>query len=264
MVGAELLETGRLSEAIERVAGEVKAKPTDLAARTFYFELLSLNGDLDRAAKQLDVLASATGELGGGASVYLGAIQAERERRLFFHGGPRPRVLSDPPYSGRYLEAVEHYAAGELAAAAERLQAAEEERSLRGTLNGTEIHELSDSDDLLGPFLEIAIEHHYAWVPWEAIQSLAIPEPRYLRDTVWTPASLKLHSGDHGEVLLFSLYVDSHLRADEIKLGRRTEWEQNSAGFNIAYGQKVIAAGERDWPILEIRSLEVEACRLAA
>ena len=42
MVGAELLETGRLLEAIERVAGELKARPGDLAARTFYFELLSL------------------------------------------------------------------------------------------------------------------------------------------------------------------------------------------------------------------------------
>src|SRR5436305_15293024 len=105
MVGAELLQTGQLSEAIERVAGEVRAKPGDLAARTFYFELLSLNGVLDRAAKQLDVLAGMTGELSAGAHIYVGAIQAEKERRLFFHGGPRPRVLCDPSYASSYLEA---------------------------------------------------------------------------------------------------------------------------------------------------------------
>lgn len=263
MVGSELLETGRLLEAIERVAGEVRAKPSDSAARTYYFELLSLNGDLDRAAKQLEVLAGATGELDAGTSLYAGAIEAEKERRLFFHGGPRPRLLAEPAYARAHLEAVEHYAAGDSKAALAHLQEAEE-CSLRGTLNGSEFQELNDSHDLLGPFLELVIENHYAWVPWEAIQSLAIPAPKYLRDTVWTPASLKLHSGDHGDVLLFSLYVDSHLQADDLKLGRRTVWDQNPAGFTVAYGQKVIASGDRDWPILEVRSLEVEACRLAA
>lgn len=264
MVGAEL-DTGQLSKAIERVAGELKAKPGDLAARTFYFELLSLNGDLDRVAKQLEVLAAATPEGGMGAALYLGALQAEKERRQFFHGGPRPRVLSEPPYANAYLEAVEHHTAGNSAAAATLLEAAAaDEPSLRGTLNGAEIHELRDSHDLLGPFLEVVMEKHYAWVPWEAIRSLAIPEPRYLRDTVWAPASLALHSGDQGEVLVFSLYVDSYLQAEDVKLGRRTVWETNPAGFTVAYGQKVVAAGDRDCPILEIRTLEVEACRLSA
>ena len=261
MVGEELLKAGRLSEALERVAEEVKAKPGDLAARTFYFELLALNGDLDRAAKQLDVLADSTGEMG---ALYLGAIQAERERRAFFHGGPRPRLLGASSCANVYLEAVERYAAGESVAAIEGLQAVPSHAPLHALLNGGEVQELNDSHDLLGPFLELVIDNHYAWVPWESIQSLTIPEPRYLRNTVWTPASLSLHSGDQGQVLIFSLYVDSHLHEEDIKLGHRTIWEQDPAGFTIAYGQKVIATEERDWPILEIRSVEVEECRLVA
>jgi len=265
MVGASLLQTGQLSEAIERVAGEVKAKPSDLAARTFYFELLSLNGDLDRAAKQLDALAGVTGELGSGAHIYSGAVQAEKERRQFFHQGPRPHVLCEPGYAVSYLEAVEHYAAGDATSAANLLGAvADNDRVIHGKLNGREIQELTDSHDLLAPFLEVVMDNHYAWIPWEAIQSLVIPEPKFLRDTIWAPASLTLHSGDHGEVLVFSLYVDSHLQADDIKLGRRTIWDTHDAGFTVAYGQKVIAAGDHDWPILEVRNLEVEACRLAA
>jgi type VI secretion system protein ImpE len=265
MVGAELLETGRLLEAIERVAGELRVKPGDLAARTFYFELLSLSGDLDRAVKQLDILSTATNEFGAGVATYLGAIQAERERRTFFQGGPRPRVMSEPPYAVACLEAVEHYAAGDAGNAMVRLEnASAYEHHLRGLLNGSVIDELNDSHDLLGPFLELVTDNHYAWVPWEAIQSLTIPEPRYLRDTIWTPASMSLHSGDHGEVLLFSLYVNSHLQPDEVRLGRRTVWEQNPAGFTTAYGQKVISASNQDYPILEIRTLEVEPCRLAA
>jgi type VI secretion system protein ImpE len=265
MVGADLLQTGQLSEAIERVAGDVRSKPSDPAARTFYFELLSLSGDLERAAKQLDVLRGVSGELGSGADIYTGAIQAEKERRQFFHGGPRPKVLSEPRYAGAYLQAIEHYAAGDDPAAAALLEAAaENDRVLRGKLNGSEIQELSDSHDLLGPFLEVVMENHYAWIPWEAIQSLSIPEPKFLRDTIWSPVSLTLHSGDHGDVLVFSLYVDSHLQADDIKLGRRTIWDTKDAGFTVAYGQKVIASDERDCPILEMRNLEVEACRKAA
>jgi len=264
MVGKELLNTGQLAEAIERVAGEVKAKPGDPAARTFYFELLSLSGDLDRAAKELDVLAIMTGELGGGASVYLGAIQAEKERRAFFRGGPRPRVLGPPPHAENYLQAWEHFAAGDPEAAGGLEGAEVKNGSLRGLLNGEPIQDLRDSNDLLGPFAEAVVDGHYVWVPWEAIQSLNIPEPRYLRDTMWTPASLSLHSGDHGEVLIFSLYVESHLQANDIKLGRRTIWEPTPAGLTIAFGQKVLAAGERDYSILEIRTLEVEACQLAA
>src|SRR5580704_19150602 len=118
MVGTELLETGQLSAAIERVAGEVRFKPSDLAARTFYFELLCLNGDLERAGKQLEVLATSNAEMIGGAGMYLGAIQAEKERRRFFHGGPRPRVIDDSPYADAQLEAVEHYAASDSTSAA--------------------------------------------------------------------------------------------------------------------------------------------------
>jgi type VI secretion system protein ImpE len=258
VVGTELLEAGQLAGAIKRAAAAVKAKPGDPAARTFYFELLCLIGDLDRAAKQLDVLASGS-ELGSGVNIYLGAIQAEKERHQFFHKGPRPRVLGPPSYANAYLEAVENYAAGNLPAAAGLLEkAAEDERSLHGTLNGAEIHELRDSNDLLAPFLEVIMDGHYSWVPWEAIQSLAVPEPRYLRDLVWSPVSLTLHSGDHGEVLVYSLYVDSHLQDDDVKLGRRTIWSADPTEFTIAYGQKVITSGDTDCPILEIRALEVE------
>jgi type VI secretion system protein ImpE len=261
MVGTELLETGQLSAAIERVAGEVKAKPTDLAARTFYFELLCLNGDLERAGKQLEVLATSNAEMIGGAGMYLGAIQAEKERRRFFHGGPRPRVIDDSPYADAQLEAVEHYAASDSTSAAKSLQTALDLRGeLHGTLNGAQIDELSDTNDLLGPFLEVIMEGHYTWIPWDSLQLLSLPEPKYLRDMVWAPATLALHSGAHGEVLVFSLYVDSHLQSDDLTLGRRTIWPVDRGEFTLAYGQKVIASGETDCPILQVRTLEVAAC----
>jgi type VI secretion system protein ImpE len=260
MAGIELLKTGPLSAAIKQVADGVREKPADLAARTFYFELLCVNGDLDRAAKQLDVLGAANPELGVG--IYLGALRAERERRAFFHGGPRPRILGESVHASAHLEAVEHYAAGNFAAAAKLLQdSAEERASPRATLNGNPVTGICDSSDLLGPFLEVVMDGHYAWIPWRDIRSLSLPGPKYLRDTVWLPVSLELASGGHGEALVFSLYVDSQLQADELKLGHETIWLTDPMEFTVGYGQKVIATDQADYPLLEIRTLEVEPCQ---
>jgi protein involved in temperature-dependent protein secretion len=77
MAGIELLEAGPLSAAIKQVAEDVRAKPADVAARTFYFELLCLNGDLERAAKQLDALGAANPEFGVG--IYRGAIYVDSQ-----------------------------------------------------------------------------------------------------------------------------------------------------------------------------------------
>jgi type VI secretion system protein ImpE len=260
MAGMELLEAGPLSVAIKQIAEDVRAKPANVAARTFYFELLCLNGDLERAAKQLEVLGAANAELGVG--IYLGAIQAERERRQFFLGGPRPRIVGEAPHAPAYLEAIESYAAGDSAAAAKQLEDATETREPpRGVLNGNEVTGLSETSDLLGPFLEIVMDGHYAWIQWEAIRSLSVPQPKYLRDTVWSPISLQLSSGGHGEALVFSLYVDSQLQADDLKLGRKTIWSSDPHGFTVPYGQKVITTDQEDCAILDMRSLEVAPCR---
>ena len=260
MAGIGLLETGPLSVAIKQVAEDVRAKPADVAARTFYFELLCLNGDLERAAKQLDALGAANAELGIG--IYLGAIQAERERRQFFHGGPRPRIVGEAPHAPAYLEAIESYAAGDSATTAKLLEDATETcEPPRGILNANEVTGLSETSDLLGPFLEIVMDGHYAWIQWDAIRSLSIPQPKYLRDTVWSPISLQLCSGGHGEALVFSLYVDSQLQEDDVKLGRKTIWPSDSHGFTVAYGQKVITTDQEDCAILDVRSLEVQPCR---
>jgi type VI secretion system protein ImpE len=260
MAGLELLEAGPLSAAIKQLADQVRAKPADVAARTFYFELLCLNGDLDRAARQLEVLGATDPQLGVG--IYFGALEAERERRKFFHGGPRPRILGHTTRAPAYLEAVEYYAAGNFPGAAKLLQdAAEEPGSFCGTLNGNHVTGLSDTSDLLGPFLEIVMDGHYTWVQWDELQSLSVPEPRYLRDTVWLPVSLELASGGHGEALVFSLYVDSQLQADELKLGHKTIWLSDPMEFTVAYGQKVIATDQADYALMEMRMLEVEPCR---
>ena len=72
---------GRLSVAIEQQTQEVKAKPADVSARIFLFELLCFAGNLDRAEKQLDVVGHQSAEMEIGAEIYRQVLAAERTRR---------------------------------------------------------------------------------------------------------------------------------------------------------------------------------------
>jgi protein involved in temperature-dependent protein secretion len=50
--------------------------------------------------------------------------------------------------------------------------------------------------------------------------------------------------------------VDSYLHPDaRVKLGRMTDWRPDVPGIAVASGQKLLAAGERDYPLLEVRSI---------
>jgi len=60
-------------------------------------------------------------------------------------------------------------------------------------------------------------------------------------------------------VFLPVLYVNSYQHQDDrVKLGRMTDWQADIGGLSLASGQKLLLAGERDWPLLEIRQLAFE------
>ena len=70
MTPLELYRAGELNAAIKALGEELKKNPLDAKRRTFLFELLLFAGELGRAEKQLDVLASAGGSTSAGALVY--------------------------------------------------------------------------------------------------------------------------------------------------------------------------------------------------
>ena len=56
MKARELYQAGKLNEAIQSLQAELRDNPTDVARRTFLFELLCFAGEYDRAEKHLDIL----------------------------------------------------------------------------------------------------------------------------------------------------------------------------------------------------------------
>ncbi|MBV9504958.1 MAG: hypothetical protein JO323_08135 [Acidobacteriia bacterium] len=257
----QLLDSGDLNSAIAQVAQEVRTNPVDSANRTALFELLCCAGDLDRAAKHLEVIAAENTDRAIAVQPYRNLLEGERKRRKLFTEGLIPGLpKSVPPYTRLHLEAINRVREGRYDEALNVLEeAAAATPATSGSINDTHFDNLSDADDLIGPFLELIVSGTYSWVPWEAVRSVTTAPPRNLRDLIWLPANVELVLGPLGDVFLPALYTNSYLHADTgVKLGRMTEWRSDVPGLALAVGQKLLMADEQEWPLLNIRQLEIQ------
>lgn len=230
MNAKELFHAGRLEDAIQALVAELKNDPGNDRQRTFLFELLCFAGAYDRAEKQLDVLAQSgnkNAELG--TLLYRGAMAAERTRQAMFEAKTFPE--------------------------------SSEAETVSGSIDGRKFEWISDADPRIGPKLEIFAAGAYMWIPFSQIESIEIPQPRRLRDLLWTPAVVRtgpdFKDRDLGEVLLPAMCPLSMKSADnEVRLGRSTIWEESAEGA-IPLGQKVLIVDDEEIPLLEIRHLTI-------
>jgi len=123
MDAKELFQAGKIEDAIQVLAAELRNDPTDVRRRTFLFELLCFMGELDRAEKQLDILSDLSKEAGMGTLIYRSAFQAERVRREMFDKKTFPQTIAEP-----ITQAI---------------------------LNGTAFETVEDADPRIGPRLEV-------------------------------------------------------------------------------------------------------------
>jgi len=256
----ELFDAGDLRAAIAQLGEDVKARPTDLRQRTFLFELLCFAGELDRADKQLDVIGHQDGETQTGAQVFRQVLDAERARRDFFANRAQPAFLVPPPaYTQLYLDAVARVGDGKPAAAAALIGEAEEQRpALGGCVDGVVFADFRDSDDLIGPFLEVFVRGAYAWVPFEQIRALRIPAPRQLRDLLWTTATIESSHGFAGEVIVPVLYAGTNASdIDALRLGRSTEWRALDDDLSVGVGQRMFFVDTDVRAMLDVRAVEL-------
>src|SRR5579863_9059892 len=101
MTAKELYRAGKLDEAIQSLNQELRNNPTDVAQRTFLFELLSFAGEYERAEKQLDLLGDQNQDAMLASLLYRGALNAERTRQdMFQEGKLAPPILDPPKVSG--------------------------------------------------------------------------------------------------------------------------------------------------------------------
>ena len=231
MTARDLLQAGKLDEAIDALSVELRDNPTDARRRTFLFELLCFAGNYDRAEKQLAVVGQGSKEAEMGALVYHSALHAERLRQQMFATKSFP--LTTPP------------------------------RPVSGSLNGTPFQSLTDADPRIGARLELFVAGQYTWMPFEHIQSIQMLAPKQLRDLLWARAIVRpaetFREMEMGEVIVPAIAPLTWRFADgPVRLGRVTHWEQFDDDVEAPIGQKLLIVDGEDFPILEIRNLTID------
>ena len=231
----QLFQAGKLNEAVQALNAEVRNHPEDSTRRTFLFELLCFSGEYARAEKQLDILGSADINREMGALVLRSALHAERTRHDLFQKKEYPKPAGAVAASGG---------------------------AVSGTLNGKPFHSIADADPRIGPRLEVFAGGNYLWMNFEHLASLDMDKPRRLRDLLWTPARLRggpaLKDMELGEILLPALTPFAWQDPDDtIRLGRMTAWNEDESGEAVPVGQKMLLVDGEEFPLLEIRKLEI-------
>jgi len=235
MTAKQLFEAGKVREAQQALTSYMRDHPSDVAQRTFLFELLCFSGNYDRAEKQLAVLSQGNPENELGAVLYYSALHAEKTRH---------KVIENHEFSK------------------------DGSASPAGTLNGRKFFSLRDADPDLGARLEVFAAGAYLLIPFEHIASVQMQAPKRLRDTLWIPAMVQtgpsFKGADLGEVLIPAVYPFSWKHPNEsVWLGRITDWAADDEGTEYPSGQKTLLLDGEEVPFLEIRSLEFSEVQVA-
>jgi type VI secretion system protein ImpE len=256
----ELLNTGNLSGAIESVLKSVKSNPTDASARTFLFELSCFAGDWTRAEKQLDVIGHQDANTMMGSLIYRQCLEAERKRERLFSDGLKPEFLADPPdYVYGLLTAINRVREGNIAESREILDKIESDRpAFSSKINGADVEDFRDYNDLTSCVLEVLIKDSYVWVPLEQVEKIEFLPPKSLRDLFWIQAKLETTNATNGDVMIPSLYAGTYKNQnDQVRLGRMTDWRELGEDIYMGEGLKLFWIDGADKPILDLKEVEL-------
>lgn len=253
------LDEGNLDAAVQAALAAVKLKPTDVTARTFLFELSCFSGDWDRAAKQLDVIGQQDVKAMIGAHIYKQNFAAEQDRIRYFEDGLMPECLIAPPaYVEKLLAANNLVRENSIGEARTVLDEVEDERpAFECTVNGEEIADFRDYNDLTMCVFETIVKESYTWLPFEHVKAVTFDQPKTLRDLFWIQAEVEMVNGTKGEMFLPSLYSGSFKSEnDQVRLGRMTDWRDLGEDLFVGEGMRMFWLDGSYKSILEIKNIE--------
>lgn len=261
------LKNGDLAGALARLQEDVRARPSDGKLRVFLFQLLCVLGQWERALNQLKVASELDPLALPMAQMYGDAVRCEAIRAAVFEGSKSPMVLGEPEqWLALLIESRLRSGRGEAAQSEElRLRAFEEAPVSSGDIDGRSFEWVADADSRLGPILEAIINGRYYWVPFSRLTKVTMEAPEDLRDLVWMPAHFDFDNGGESLALIPTRYAGSESSEDgAIALSRKTSWEAIGEDAYRGLGQRILVTDAGETPILEIRSISMQADRVAA
>ena len=260
MKAAELVQAGRLNEALTVLQGEIRQNPADPKLRIFLFQLNCVFGRLDKALTQLQVVASLNAETMLLAQIFRPVIACELLRREVFAGKRTPLIFGEPAeWVGLLVQAATLVAEGKHAAAAElRNRAFDAAPATSGRIGDQQFEWIADADSRLGPMLEVILETKYYWIPFCRIARIEIEKPSDLRDLIWTPARFTWTNGGAVSGHIPVRYAGTENSDDDaLRLSRKTLWSEAAPDCFLGLGQRVFATDAGEFPLLECRDIEL-------
>jgi type VI secretion system protein ImpE len=260
MTPLEYLRRGQLPQCLEALQAEVRRQPADPKLRVFLFQLLSVMGRWDRALAQLKVASEMDAKCAALGQIYEPAVHSEALRAEVFAGKRTPVIFGEPEtWMGLLVQANELTGKGQYAASQElRARALEEAPAVGGKVNDKPFEWIADADPRTGPMLELVLNGRYCWAPFHRIRSVTFEPPTDLRDSVWLPAQLRWSNGGEAVALVPVRYPGSESAQDPaLVMARKTDWLSRAEGLDLGMGQRLLATDEGDYPLLEIRTIQI-------
>ena len=254
-----------LSEALARAEAGVRAEPQEARARWLLFELLCVQGQWERALKQLQTWAGLSRDNESTAQVMRGLIRAEHQRMELFAGRAEAATLtasetSAPAWMAGLGESLRLATLGDAAA----LEAADLAREAAlaqapdtaGASDALSFAWVADTDTRLGPVCEVVLAGAYRWLPFDELKSVTQAGPARLLDLVWSQADLVLRDGTPLKAYLPMRYPVHAGDRDALLMARETVWSDVGRTGVLARGQKMWSTDAGDMALLDLRHSE--------
>jgi len=254
-----LLRAGDISGARKSLAEALRRSPNDTRARQFFWQLLAVFGEWDKAEQQLRTLATTEPKAMMLGSVYKQALAAMRLRARVMAGEVRATSLvGSEPWVEGLLDTLQAFGRGDADASVRSEAALAEAPATSGAMDGQPFEWIADADQRFGPMLEAIIGEHYGFVPFAAIKRLKVSEPSDLRDTVWLPVEIETRGGQVSMAFVPTLYPGTEASGDgELMLARRTDWTARG-DVEVGTGQRLLATDGPEEGILSVRDIRLD------
>ncbi len=224
MEHSQLLLQGRLADAIRVLEEGLRDDPTSMDLRANYIELLCVDGQLEQADRQLDMVVRQFPQCLAGAVNLRRLIRAQQARLDFQQGAATARFTGDSDdsvaamMSLRMVLSADPQQLIEQAAQLERLR-----EPVALAINGKRYSNVRDIDDTLCGYLELfGTDGQYYLVRIDQLISLVVKPVESLIDQYWRRVEVEIDGGLSGDAFMPTVYLNTG--EDGYKLGRETDW----------------------------------------
>jgi type VI secretion system protein ImpE len=251
-----MLQEGRLTDAISYLETQLREDPLNVDHKSTFIELLCINGELERADKQLNNIVQKHPDFLLGASNLRQLIRAEQARQDFIAGNAIPNIFAD---SDAHIEALMKLRLemhqGEASSISQSALELESVRpKLKLAINDKDTSEARDLDDSLGGFIEIfGTDGKFYVAQLSEIEFLHFKPVSSLIEQVWRKVELSIKNGPSGEAHVPVVYGSSATDAE--KLGRETDWHETAPDVITGVGQKMWFVDDQAIPMTDINKL---------